>query len=184
MGLAGLLKAYGLLDLSDAEVNASANFIKSMKKDDIRISSVLEFMKEKIIYLVASEHLKGFANGFANQINENAKAMSDFRVISELNHHLMEGLANPAYFKDKAGFIFIKSNLYSDRIQKRYLLTKEVVEKQGIKCFDLELNGPDKLSQALEGFVISGYSTYLLSKYYGVDALKIPWVDYFKEKLS
>lgn len=184
MGHAGLLKSYGLLDLSDEEVIASVEFIKNIKKDDQRIKDTINFMKDKIVYLIASEHLRGFVNGFANQINENAKAISDFRIISELNHHLMEGLANPSYFKKSAGFVFIKSNLYSDRIQKRYPLTREVIEKQGIPTFELNLNGPDKLSQVLEGFVISGYSTYDLSKYYGVDALKIPWVDYFKKALS
>jgi glucose/mannose-6-phosphate isomerase len=184
MGHVGLLKSYGLLDLSDEEVITAIEFIKNIKKDDQRIKDTTNFMKDKIVYLIASEHLRGFVNGFANQMNENAKAISDFRIISELNHHLMEGLTNPNYFKKSVGFIFIKSNLYSERIQKRYPLTREVVEKQGIECFDLELEGNDKLSQVLEGFVISGYSTYDLSKYYGVDALKIPWVDYFKKALS
>jgi len=184
MGHAGLLKSYGLLDLTDEEVASSIQFIKNINKDDPRIKDVTDFMKDKIVYIVGSEHLRGFVNGFANQINENAKAISDFRIISELNHHLMEGLANPNYFKKSAGFIFIKSNLYSDRIQKRYPLTREVIEKQGIPTFELSLNGPDKLSQVLEGFVISGYSTYYLSKYYNVDPLKIPWVDYFKKALS
>lgn len=184
MGHAGLLKNYGLLDLTDDEVKSAIEYIRSVSKDDSRIGQVLEFMKDKIVYLIASEHLRGFVNGFANQINENAKAISDFRVISELNHHLMEGLANPGYFKEKAGFIFLKSRLYSSRIQERFDLTKEVVEKQGINTIDIELKGLDKLTQVLEGFVISGYSTYYLSKYYGVDPIKIPWVDYFKEKLS
>lgn len=184
MGHAGLLKSYGLLDLSDEEVITAVEYIKDIKKDDQRIKEVTEFMKDKIVYLIASEHLRGFVNGFANQINENAKAISDFRIISELNHHLMEGLANPNYFKKSAGFVFIESKFYSERIQKRYPLTKEVIEKQGIPTFELNLDGPDKLAQVLEGFVISGYSTYELSKYYKVDALKIPWVDYFKKALS
>lgn len=184
IGHAGLLRAYGLLDLTDSEVESAVKFIKGISKDDARITSVFEFMKDKIVYIIASEHLRGFANGFANQVNENAKAISDFRIISELNHHLMEGLAHPDYLKDKAGFIFFKSKLYSERIQQRFDLTKEVIEKQGIKTLDINLTGPDKLSQVLEGFVISGYSTYYLSKHYGVDALKIPWVDYFKKKLS
>ena len=184
MGHTGILKSYGLVEVEDSEVQEAVRYAKTISQEDLRIKDVFEFMKGRIISIVGSEHLRGYINGFANQINENAKAMSDFRVISELNHHLMEGLANPIIYNKNAGFIFLNSNLYPERIQKRFTLTKEVVEKQGINTYDLKLEGESKLAQVFEGFVVSGYSTYLLSKHYGVDPIKIPWVDYFKNKLS
>ena len=53
-------------------------------------------MAQKIInkypYYIVSEFLTGVGNTIVNQTNETAKSISSFRVIPELNHHLMEGL--------------------------------------------------------------------------------------------
>lgn len=184
-GHMGLLKSFGLLDITDGEIKESLNYVRDLiSQGDGKYKGYADKLKDKYPFIIVSEHLRGFANGFANQINENAKAISDFRYISELNHHLMEGLANPSWFKEKGLFVFMKSSLYHPRIQKRFDLTKEVVSKQGIETFEIELSGKTKLDQVLEGFTISGFTTYYLSKIYNVDPIKIPWVDYFKEKLS
>src|ERR1035437_8878044 len=49
MGHAGILKAFGLLDLTDEEVESAIQFIKSINKDDARIKKTTDFMKDKII---------------------------------------------------------------------------------------------------------------------------------------
>lgn len=72
-----------------------------------------------------------------NQLNENAKNISFDFQIPELNHHLMEGLKHPESNSKDILFVFAFSKHYSDRVQKRFELTKQVVEKNGIKTFPL-----------------------------------------------
>lgn len=182
-GHLALLSKLNLIDLSSSEVEKT---IEKARRFDVEgvSKNLSKKMQDKEIFVITSEHLRGFVNGFANQINENAKTMSSFRYISELNHHLMEGLSNPKESKSKWLFIFFKSTLFDSRILRRFDITKDIVEKQSVASVEVELSGESRLLDILEAYKISGLSTYNLSLYNKVDPTKIPWVDYFKEKLS
>ena len=146
--------------------------------------SLAKKMKGKIPILVVSEHLVGSAHTFKNQLNETSKNFSVLFDIPELNHHLMEGLKHPALVKKDLYFIFIESNKYSDRVQKRYPITQEVVEKNGVEYGKYVLKQKTKLNQIFELISFGLYSSFYLSILNDVDPSKIPWVDYFKEKMS
>ena len=122
MGHAGLLKALGFLDLADTEVAGAIDWARSvgvqMKADVPAEKNPAKQLAGALLgshpFLVTSEFLRGFGNGFANQVNETAKMISDPRFIPELNHHMMEGLKRPETLHQTGVFLFIKSELYSD----------------------------------------------------------------------
>lgn len=192
MGHAGLLKSLGLLDLSDTEVVEAIEFARtfglSLKADVTLDKNQAKKLANTLLdthpFIVTSEFLRGFGNGFANQINETAKMISDPRFISELNHHLMEGLKRPESLHHNGLFVFILSKLYSNVIQKRFRITKEVVEKQNVKSLEISLTGPSMLAQVLEAYTLSGYTTFYMAMLYDTDPVAIPWVDYFKAELA
>lgn len=192
MGHMGILRSLGFLGLSDEEVATAISFIREFSKN-----LLLEVPTEKNIakqlavklydthpFIVGSEFLRGYVNAFANQLNETAKLISDYRHIPELNHHLMEGLKSPATLHETGLFVFLYSHLYSEPIRKRFAITQEVVEKQDVSTHRIELTGPTKLAQVLEGLTISGFTTFYLAMMYNLDPVAIPWVDYFKNKLA
>jgi len=182
-GHIGILKSFNILDINEAEVISAIEFMRSIDLESVS-SKLSQALCGKEAFVVTAEHLKGFGNGFANQINESGKQISSFRYLSELNHHLMEGLSFPKELQKKWLFIFIDSNLYSSGIIKRIPITKEVVEKQNVATYTYKLAGKTKLEQVLEAFSLSGYTTLKLSKINGVDPKSIPWVDYFKSQLK
>jgi len=139
---------------------------------------------EKYPYFIVSEFLTGVVNAIANQTNETSKSISSFRVIPELNHHLMEGLKHPKELKNIAFFIFFYSNLYSKSIKKRFEITKEVVKKNNIKTLWIELMGKTKLDQVFELVSLGSYFSMYLSMLYKEDPTVIPYVDYFKKRLK
>jgi glucose/mannose-6-phosphate isomerase len=141
-------------------------------------------LKGKIPILVASEHLVGALHAFKNLLNEGAKTFSASFDIPELNHHLMEGLRNPATAKEHLFFLFFESKLYSSGIRKRYPITQEVVEKNEIDYSVYQLRSSKKIEQIFEVLSFASFVHFYLAFVYGVDPLKIPWVDYFKEKLA
>lgn len=141
-------------------------------------------MKGKVVILVSGEHLTGPMHVVNNQQNENAKNVSFDLQIPELNHHLMEGLKHPESNSKDILFVFAFSKHYSDRVQKRFELTKQVVEKNGIKTFSIELNSSTKLSQSFELIQLGAYANLYLSILYGQNAAPIPWVDWFKEQMG
>lgn len=191
-GHLGLLVKNGLLKLSEDEIDQAISFMSqsatkfkaNVTTDKNHAKKLALQLKDKHPFIIASGFLRGFANGFANQINENAKMISDYRYIPELNHHLMEGLKKPDLLHKNGIFVMILSDLYEESIQKRFKITQEIVQKQGLQVLNIDLKGKSKLDQTLYAFCLSGYATYYLAMLYDRDPVKIPWVDYFKEKLA
>ena len=182
-GHVGILANIGLLSLSDADVKSAIAFLeKESNKTEEMAKNIAQRFVEKIPVIVASEHLVGNAHTMRNQFNETAKNFAAYSLISELNHHLMEGLNHP---KDRILlFLFLTSRLYSPIIQKRFVLTKQVVEKNNIEGIEILIDGKNQLEQMLFALSFGGYLTFYLAILYGQDPSVIPWVDFFKKELE
>jgi glucose/mannose-6-phosphate isomerase len=187
-----ILSRCEFIQLSTDEIDKVVNSLKiKLEEFGITVNSqnnlaklVSKKLYRKIPVLVASEHMVGSAHAFKNQINETAKCFSVLFDIPELNHHLMEGLKNPAEAKQYLKFLFIESELYSDGVKKRYPITQEVVGKNEVEFFSYKLTSEKKIEQIFELLALSSFVSFYLSCLYGEDPVKIPWVDYFKSKLS
>lgn len=185
MGHLGILAALKLIDIDEKEVLEAISYARKIASTSKEQAKQLAMMlKDSHPFIVTSEFLRGFGNGMGNQINETAKLISDPRNIPELNHHLMEGLKRPDTLHQNGLFLFFLSRFYSTPVQKRYKITKEVVEKQLIKTHTVELAGPSKLAQVLEAYTLSGFTTFYMAMLYDTDPVAIPWVDYFKQELA
>jgi len=161
------------------ELNALENeFMQNPAK------KIAQELFNRIPILIASEHIVGAAHSFKNQLNETAKTFSNLFDVPELNHHLMEGLANPKKAKELLKFLFLESDLYSPNVIKRYPITQEVVEKNAIDFIKYRLLGKKKIEQTLEALLLGIFSSYYLAILYDQDPSVIPWVDYFKKELA
>lgn len=140
-------------------------------------------LKNKEIVFVSADFMDGATHVWNNQTNENAKTFSSHFSIPELNHHLLESLANPKSNKKELIFVFINTNLYSLEIKKRFKITRDVVAQQGIETLEFTAKSDDKLSATFEVIQFGAYVAYHLSTLYKVDPTPIPWVDYFKKKM-
>lgn len=139
----------------------------------------------KIPIIVVAQHLNGVGRVIRNQLHESAKNFADYYPLPELNHHLMEGLRFPEQNTQSLAFLFLISQLYSDRILKRLKITQEVVKKNGIAVHPIYLqNQNNKIVESLTTIQFGAYLNYYLGILNKVDPAKIPWVDYFKAKLS
>lgn len=192
MGLLNLLNKIGCISLTKGEVNKYIVVIRNMNKkfniktkfggnEAKKLAAALH--KRRILY-IAAEHLSANAQIFAYQTNESAKTMAHYHLIPELNHHLMEGLRFPLSNKNNLACFFLDSNLYSQKIQKRFAVTKKVVAKNNVPFFSLKTSGANPLEQVLATMAFSGWLTYYLGILNGIDPVKIPWVDYFKAQLD
>lgn len=186
------LRTLGFLEVSDRIVLDAIEYSRSVgalmngsvASEHNPAKQLAVALKDKHVFFIAAEFMRGFVNGFANQMNETAKNISDFRYIPELNHHLLEGLKHPNSLHETGLFVFLESDLYSPKIQKRFSITKEVVGKQQVMTTSIRFRGTNKLNQVLEGYVLAGFSTFYLAMLYDTDPVAIPWVDYFKAQLA
>lgn len=191
-GLLGVLIKLGLLKQKTDEVIKAINSLNQLTnnfkitvslKDNPAKDLALKIFN-KYPYFIVSEFLTGWGNALANQTNETAKTISSFRVIPELNHHLMEGLKHPKEIKNLLIFVFFFSSFYSSPIQKRFQITKEVVEKNGIETLWINLKGESVIEQVFYAMSLGSYLTMYLSVLYQEDPSVIPFVDYFKKRLK
>lgn len=183
LGTIAILNKLGMITVTDEEI---AKAISELKTGQENIKTKAKALAQKIQgfipVIISAEFLAGNAHILRNQFNETAKSFSAFSELPELNHHLMEGLKNPA---DKKLFVlFISSDSYSDKLKRRLALTKDVVGKNQIIFDEYKPIGSLKLAQMLNVLSFGGYLTLYLTFLYGQDPSLIPWVDYFKEQLG
>jgi len=187
-----LLSKAGIISLSKEEVEATAEVIKAavdastveIPHDESPAKLLAYTLYEKRPVFVAADFLEGAAHVITNQCNENAKAFADYKIVPELNHHLMEGLRFPKSNSSTHIFIFLKSDLYHERNQKRMQLTEQIVEENEIETLSLELTAPTELGQAFEMIAMVGFAGFYLSLLEGIDPSPIPFVDKFKTELA
>lgn len=139
---------------------------------------------DKHIILVGAEHLIGAAHVFNNQLNENAKVLTSEWHLPEFNHHYMEALSFPKLAKDSTVFFFFNSALYHERVQKRVLLTKNLVEQKGYETQIFLATSKSKLEQVLEVIQLGEFVAAYLPMLYGIDPSAIPNVDWFKAEMT
>jgi glucose/mannose-6-phosphate isomerase len=192
VGQLALAKHAGVISMSKSDIDNVVEVMKTtILKNNVEspesnntAKTLARQMKGKIIIYIASEHLIGAIHTVNNQQNENAKNISFDVQIPELNHHLMEGLTHPSANSGNVLFVFAFSNLYPPRIQKRFKITKQVVEKNGISTCSIQLTATNMLSQAFELIQLGAYANLYLSIIYGQNPAPIPWVDWFKEQMA
>jgi glucose/mannose-6-phosphate isomerase len=191
-GILAILTQAGLLDISDSEIEAVIQTIKlANDKFNLEVSKfenlakkMAEKIQDKIPIVVGAEFLAGNVHTIANQINENAKTLSTWFLLPEANHHLFEGLANPESNSKNLIFLFLNSNLYSSKIQKRVEITKEIIGKNSIEFLEFKPESGSKIEQSFEVLVFGSWLSFYLAILNNLDPTLIPWVDYLKGRLS
>lgn len=191
-GTIGLMSKAGVLSVTDAEVGETIATVSNMVEvckpevsDEKNPAKMLAFsMFDKRPVLVVSDFLEGVAHTAANQHNENAKMFVDYKVLPEINHHLMEGLRFPNSNAHNHIFVFVQSKLYHQKNQLRLSLTQNIVEDNEIETLKLDLEAQSQLAQAFEMMSLFGFTSFYISMLEGINPSPIPFVDKFKAELK
>ena len=96
----------------------------------------------------------------------------------------MEGMLYPEHNKQTVKFVFLRSDLYDKKVQKRYEITKQILDKNGIEHVSYVAQERNKLLQACEVLVLGSYISFYSAMLQGIDPTAIPFVDFFKEQLK
>ena len=191
-GQIGMLAKAGIITITDKEVEeVITTVIDITERNTVEVSK--EVNKAKLVafeclerkpVLVSSEFMQGSIHVSANQFNENAKIFADYKIVPELNHHLMEGLRFPASNQGSHLFLMINSTLFSQSNQKRMEITQEIVDKNHIDTLKIDLSSETKLTQAFESITLLAFANFYLSMLENIDPSPIPFVNEFKEALA
>lgn len=191
-GQIGILEKIGFLKIDRRELGrafaflnkAAAKFLSTVPTKRNAAKKAAEFLHNGVAIIFAAEFLSGNAHVFANQLNESAKNFSAYYLISELNHHLMEGFAHPRNDKKNLKVMLFESSLYHPRIQRRFVITRDILKKNSLLSLEYKLRGKNKWEQMLEMLVFGSFASFYLAILNGINPSPVPWVDYFKKRLK
>ncbi len=178
-----ILRKLNLAAINQTAVSEMITSAKLTAGQKLKAKNLAKSLAGKTPIIVGAEHLYGNAHIMTNQINESAKQRCYYFALPELNHHLLEGLQFPAATKKGLFFVFLFSKNYYSRNQRRFVLTQQVIGKQGIGSLKVELGG-GKIKEAMQLLGLGGLLSYELAKLNRVEPDKIPWVNYFKKELG
>lgn len=187
-----LLNKIGLIKFGKKDLDLVLKVISKCSlefgiKTVTQVNLAKKFAKEifdQTVWYVGAEHLSGSTHTAANQMNENAKRFSSWFLIPELNHHLLEGMLYPKTNAKNLAFIFLNSSLYDKRVQKRFAITIDILEKDKIKNILYNCSEKSRLGQVCEVLLLGSYVSYYSALLQGIDPTAIPFVDYFKSALK
>lgn len=191
-GQLAILAAAKLINFSAADKkNLLSAIHDSQKKFGASVPSASNLAKQvagktggRSVWYLASDHLSGNAHIGANQMNENGKRFAGYFLIPELNHHLLEGMMQPKTNPDNLLFIMLESNRYDARVQKRYAVTKSILDKNSITYAVVNSQQKTALGQVAEALLFTSYTSYYAALVEGIDPTAIPFVDFFKQALA
>jgi len=181
-----------LIKINTREINALAQELadlgSSLLPESKNMSNQAKQLAKKLInkniYVVAAEHLSANAHILANQINESAKQLASPYKIPELNHHFLDALGFPRRVIRDTAFIFLVSPDYSERIARRFAITKKTLDHR--KIFNLKIiarqNPP--LMQALEILTMGSWISFYLAILNRQNPALNHWVHYLKQELE
>lgn len=132
------------------------------------------------IIIFSANHLEGVGRSAANYLNESAKTMAENFSFPDLNHHLMEGFLYPQGLKDHSSIIILNSSLYPEVLQKKIVLTKDILLQQKYRVTVIKPETSDPVLQVFESLVFLICFSYYLSIINKVNPATNLWVDYFK----
>lgn len=184
VGLLRLLTLAQIINVTDQEIDNVIHYLDGNREllRDAAQELAAKLVGHMPLY-VGSEFLLGNLHAVTNQTNENGKNFAATFALPELNHHLLEGLGYPVSTK-QLHMVFVESQLYHERTMKRYQVTREVLDKQGIPHDTFLPTAASPLLQSFEVLQWGSYVSFYLAIHNGVDPSPIPWVDFFKHALK
>jgi glucose/mannose-6-phosphate isomerase len=118
-----------------------------------------------------------------NQIHENAKTYADFRLLPDLNHHLLEGLRNRHVTK-QFSVLMVLDKTYNTRTQVRFALTKKIIQQLGGRVVTYTPRGTTRLEKSIDLLAFGGYVSWYLAAARNVKPADIPTVNFLKAQLA
>lgn len=137
----------------------------------------------RTVLVMASGHLAPVARRWKGQLNEVAKAWSQFEFLPEANHNSLAGLANPADLFSRVFALFLRSPSDHPRNRMRSDLTRETFMLEGINTDQVDARGDSPLAHIWTALNMGDYTAYYLAMMYGVDPTPTS-VDEFKNRMG
>ena len=126
----------------------------------------------------------GVARRFKQQINENAKMVSKWDNLPELNHNEIVGYEKSEKYKDQLAAIFIRDKDEPIEIHSRIEITKKLIGASGVSLYEVWSQGKSNLAKMLSVIAVADFLSNYLAILRGVDPTPVQTIDKLKDSLK
>ncbi|MCD6356926.1 MAG: bifunctional phosphoglucose/phosphomannose isomerase [Anaerolineaceae bacterium] len=190
-----LLKLFERLSLIPDQSAASGEAVAAMnaykKEIDADVPTALNPAKRMAGQLVnhyitvfGAEHLSPVARRWKTQINELAKCWSQFEFIPEADHNTLAGVLQPTELLPKIFAIFLQSENYHARNNKRTELTFTQFMVAGICTDKIKISAGKKLAEMWKAILLGDYISYYLAMIYEMDPTPVDAIESLKKQMQ
>ena len=124
------------------------------------------------------------ARRFKQQINENAKMMSKWDNLPELDHNEIVGYEKSEKHKERFVAIFIRDEDEPTEIRSRIEITKKLIELSGVNIYEVWSQGKSSLAKMLSSIAVADFLSNYLAILRGIDPTPVQTIDKLKESLK
>nr|MBC7246048.1 bifunctional phosphoglucose/phosphomannose isomerase [Chloroflexota bacterium] len=192
MALLGIVQHLGLVNDKSADVAEAITVMREWQaqiKETVPVTSnaakaLAEKLYGRVPVVYGAEHLSEVARRWKGQFNENAKTWAIFDVFPELCHNTVAGYPAPSYLLQYVHVVMLTSSLHHPRMQMRFDVVRELLQRDGFAFDVVEARGCSKLAQMLSLVLFGDYVSFYLAMLYQVDPWSIGNIDLVKKRLS
>ncbi len=127
---------------------------------------------------------RSVAERFKQQFNENTKIPAKWEVFSELNHNEIVGWESSGDVAKCFTAIIIRDKAEPTEVRSRIEITKEMLEKAGVKLFEVSAQGKSPLAKMLSTICVGDFTSIYLAILHGVDPTPVKTINYLKDTLK
>jgi glucose/mannose-6-phosphate isomerase len=125
------------------------------------------------------------AQRWKGQFNENAKVPAYSSTVPELDHNEIVGFSGmPAPFSELAQLILLRDERQHRQVQRRFDLTRELVEPHVSRVLSVTSEGRSALARMLDLVMLGDYVSLYLALLRAVDPGPVEMIERLKERLA
>ncbi len=129
-------------------------------------------------------HLVAVANRWKTQLNENAKVWSFSEAMPELQHNSVVGYDSSQAVRGQITVVMLRSPLDHPRVQVRWGVTREMLERAGVAVEGVTARGESPLAQMLSLIHFGDYVSTYLALVNDVDPTPVDAIAFLKRRLA
>ena len=191
--LLGVLAQIGLLaGDSDAGMQEAIQVMRDLQPEiaagvplaDNPAKQLARHLHARLPVIYGAGFLAAVANRWKTQVNENAKHWAFFEVLPELHHNAVVGLGIPAAIRDQALVVMLRSALDHARVQTRWQVTQDLLEREQVAYQVLWGRGESRLAQMFSLIHFGDYVSFYLAMLNQVDPTPVETIAFLKQRLA
>jgi glucose/mannose-6-phosphate isomerase len=185
------LEKIGLTSGISVELDEALSIIK-----EIELQNAVEIPVKDSLTKTLAVNIEGFipmiygfgvfnsvARRLKQQINENAKMMSKWDALPELNHNEIVGYEKSGNLKEVFVAIFIRDKDEPVEIRRRIEITKELIKPSGLSIYEIWSQGKSSLAKMLSVIAVADFLSNYLAVLRGIDPTPVQTIDKLKNSL-